>query len=52
MYAEQYPQVQQDSPPYQNNMQANRQSLNYYRPAEEHMVDFQELVARYESEFN
>ncbi|CAF4604449.1 unnamed protein product, partial [Rotaria sp. Silwood2] len=39
---------QQDPPPYQNNLQANRQSLNYYRPAEERMVDFQELVARYE----
>ncbi|CAF3845419.1 unnamed protein product [Rotaria sp. Silwood1] len=48
MYTTQYPQVQQEPPPYQNNTHANQQSLNDYRPTEERMVDFQQLVARYE----
>jgi hypothetical protein len=50
MYAHQYPENMQAPPPYQNNMQVNQQLANYYRPAEERMIDFQQLVGRYESE--
>ncbi|UJR31197.1 hypothetical protein I4U23_018702 [Adineta vaga] len=35
-------------PPYHNNMQQTHQPINYNRPAEERMADFQQLVARYE----
>ena len=39
----------QSPPPYRNNMQHDNQPINYNRPAEERMADFQQLVARYES---
>ena len=52
MYPQQYPQISQAPPPYQNNKHANEPSVDYFRPAEERMADFQQLVARYESEFN
>jgi hypothetical protein len=44
----------QSPPPYPNNPQFNQlqhEPINYHRPAEERMVDFQQLVARYESKF-
>jgi hypothetical protein len=47
MYVPQYPEPMHGPPPYQNNMQLP----NYCRPAEERMIDFQELVGRYESKF-
>jgi hypothetical protein len=50
MYAQQYPDIIQAPPPYQNNMQMNQQLPNYYRSAEQRMADFQQLVGRYESE--
>lgn len=40
MYAPQLP-----PPPYQQQQQMD----NYFRPAEERMADFQQLVGRYES---
>jgi hypothetical protein len=53
MNAQQYPgTMQRPPPPYHNNMRANQPAQNYYRPAEERMVDFQQLVGRYESEWN
>ncbi|CAF3321160.1 unnamed protein product [Rotaria socialis] len=48
MYPQQYPQISQAPPPYQNNMQGNEPSVDYFRPSEERMADFQQLVARYE----
>lgn len=47
-----YPQSNQGPPPppYQQNMQVHAQYDQYYRPAEERMADFQELVGRYESQ--
>ncbi|CAF4478819.1 unnamed protein product, partial [Rotaria magnacalcarata] len=48
MYPQQYPQTSQAPPPYQNNMHCNEPSVGYFRPAEERMEDFQQLVARYE----
>ena len=50
-----YPQSMQGPPPppYQQNTHGiGQQYDNFYRPAEERMVDFQELVGRYESESN
>jgi len=52
MNAHQYPETMQVPAPYHNNMQANQPVQNYYRAAEERMVDFQQLVGRYESEWN
>ena len=49
MYAPQYPATMQAPPPYQNRMQVNQELPNYHRPAEERMIDFQQLVGRYES---
>ncbi|CAF1260566.1 unnamed protein product [Rotaria sordida] len=40
--------IQQELPVYSNNMHANQQPLDYYRSTEERMVDFQQLVGRYE----
>lgn len=49
MYPQQYPAAPTAPPPYHNNMNGNQQPANYYRSAEERMIDFQQLVARYES---
>lgn len=44
-----YPQSMQAPPPYRNNLQANGPNGQFYRPAEERMAEFEELVGRYES---
>jgi len=46
MYPQQYPATIQTPPPSHQNY--NQQLQNYYRPAEERMADFQQLVGRYE----
>ena len=45
-----YPQsMQAPPPPYQNNLPMNEPYGQHYRPAEERMAEFEELVGRYES---
>jgi hypothetical protein len=51
MHAHQYQGATQAPPPYQNNVQINQHLVDYNRPADERMADFEQLVARYESEF-
>ena len=51
MHGRQYPSKIQDPPPYRSDMFADQQSNNHFRPIEERMAAFQQIVARYESEF-
>lgn len=51
MYAQRYSTTMQVPPPpsYQTSMQNNVNQMNYHRPTEERMADFEQLVGRYES---
>jgi len=51
MNAQRYSTTMQLPPPpsYQTSMQTNVNQMNYYRPTEERMADFEQLVGRYES---
>lgn len=47
-----YPQsMQAPPPPYPNNLRMPEPYDQYFRPAEERMAEFEELVGRYESKF-